>query len=81
MAGFYYTIFLLHRYFFIAIIFSASYSGRLQSSLMILATSLVLAFLVKWRPFSLRLDRFLNILAIVVLVILYCLCLVMSFLD
>ena len=48
---------------------------------MILATLLFLLFLIKWKPFSLKLDRFLNILATFILIVLYCFCLVFSFLD
>ena len=81
VAGFYYPIFLLHRSFFVATVFRAFFSGRLQCCLMSGATSLLLVFLVKWKPFSLKLDRFLNILAAIILVILYSFCLVLSFLD
>ena len=81
LSGFYYPIFLLHRYFFICIIFGAFFSGRLQCCLMIGATIFFLVFLIKWKPFLLRLDRFLNILATIILIILYCFCLLFSFLD
>lgn len=63
------------------LIFGAFFSGRLQCCLMIIATLLFLAFLIKWKPFSLKLDSFLNILATFILIVLYVFCLVFSFLD
>lgn len=80
-AGFYYPIFLLHRYFFISLIFGAFFSGRLQCCLMIGATSFFLAFLIKWKPFPLRLDHFLNIFATIILITLYFICLILSFMN
>ena len=81
VAGFYYPVFILHRFFFIAIVFGVSFSGHLQCSFMIAATSLFLVFLVKCKPFSLELDRFLNIFATVILIILYFFCFVLALLD
>ena len=48
---------------------------------MIVATILFLLFLIKWKPFSQKLDRFLNILATFILIVLYCFCLLFSYLN
>lgn len=45
------------------------------------ATLLFLLYLIKSRPFSLKLDRFLNILASLVLLILYSFCFTFSLLS
>ncbi len=48
---------------------------------MIVSTLLFAIYLVRWRPFVSRLDHFLNILSIIILIILYCFCLIFAVLQ
>ncbi len=79
--GLFYPLFLMHRYFFIFIIFACSFSGMLQVILMIVATSLFIYYLVQWRPFRSRFDFWLNLFSSVCLVVLYIFCLIFSILS
>lgn len=79
--GLYYPVFLLHRYFFIFIVFALEQTGPCQASLMIVSTTLFLLYLLRWRPFSSRLDMALTSLSTVVLIVLYLFCLLFAFLS
>lgn len=76
--GLFYPLFLLHRYFCVFIVFTASQSGVGQVCLMVLATSLFFYYLLQWKPFPSKIDFALNLFNTLVLILLYLFCLVFS---
>lgn len=78
MQRIYYPLFLMHRYFFIVIIFTAGYFGPVQAFLMIIITSFLLYYLVLWKPFVSKVDLALHILNTFILILLYLFCLLFS---
>ena len=79
--GLFYPLFLLHRYVFIFTVFALSVFGLVQVSLMIIATFVFLFYLFKLKPFKGKLDHLLNIVATIILLILYLTCLCFGCLD
>ena len=81
MRGLYYPLFLLHRYFFVFLVFTVDSFGPCQAFLMVCATALFLYYLVQWRPFRSSFDFALNIFSSIVLLLLYLFCLLFSILS
>ena len=79
--GLYYPLFLMHRYFFIFVVFTMESAGPLQAGLMVFATGFFLYYLIQWRPFSSQVDFCLNILGTICLIWLYLFCLLFSILS
>ena len=76
--GLYYPLFLMHRYFFVFIVFTLDY-GLPQALVMLLATVLFLFYLFRWLPFRSTFDQFLNIFSTIILAVLYAFCVLFSF--
>ncbi len=76
--GLFYPLFLLHRYFFLLVVFAGSFSGVLQAFLMILATSFFIHYVWRWRAFRSRFDLRLNLFSSMCLLLLYIFCFVFS---
>lgn len=79
--GLFYPLFLLHRYFFILVVFLFSFSGALQSSLMLLSTALFLSYILKCRPLKQRHHQCLAVLSTLLLLYSYSQCLLFSLLP
>ena len=80
-SGAFYSLFLLHRFFFIFTVFTGYHFGPLQAFLMVIAASFFLYYLIQWKPFLSAIDSVLTTLSTIVLIILYLFCLLFSVLS
>lgn len=79
--GIYYPLVLMHRYFFLLVIFSSNIYGLLQAILMCLSTLLLLMYLILFKPFNTSFDVIFTIINTSELFLVFGTCAIFCFLD